>query len=81
MPLQYITDTSGTQIAIMIPIDEWKQITLKHQDLKELETVEKKPKRKLSELAGKLSAKTAEAMHKYVDESRGDWDKRIDKQF
>jgi len=39
------------------------------------------PKKKLSGLAGKLSHETAEALQKYVAESRTEWEERIDKQF
>jgi len=81
MPLQYITDASGRQTAVMIPIDEWKRLTLEHEDLKQLETENVKPKIKLSSLAGKLSDKTANAMLSYVEESRNDWDERVKKQF
>ena len=81
MPLQYITNTSGTHTAVLIPIDEWKLITLKYKDLKALETIDSKPKKKLSELAGKLSKETADAMLRYVDESRNEWDERLKKQF
>lgn len=81
MPLQYITDASGTQTAVMIPIDEWELLTLKHKDLKALEKAPAKPKTKLSGLAGKLSEETANAMLNYVEESRSGWDERLKKQF
>lgn len=81
MPLQYVTDASGNQTAVMIPIDEWELLTKKHEDLKELETAPAKPKTKLSGLAGKLSEETANAMLSYVEESRSDWDERLKKQF
>jgi hypothetical protein len=77
MPLQYITDTSGTNTAVLIPINEWELIILKHEDLKKLENLEVKPKTKLSDLAGKLSNETAEAMLQYVAEGRNNWDKRL----
>ena len=81
MPLHYITDASGNQTAVLIPIDEWERLTSKHEDLKELETRPIKPKTKLSGLAGKLSEETANAMLSYVEESRNDWDERLKKQF
>ncbi|MEP6948631.1 MAG: hypothetical protein ABI863_05130 [Ginsengibacter sp.] len=49
----------------MIPIDEWGLLTIKHKDLKDLETISGKPKTKLSALAGKLSEETANDMLKY----------------
>ncbi|MDR2204830.1 MAG: hypothetical protein LBE36_01535 [Flavobacteriaceae bacterium] len=39
------------------------------------------PKKKLSDFAGTLSHETAEAMQKYVAESRNEWEERINKQF
>ncbi len=77
MPLQYITDTAGTNTAVLIPINEWELIKLKHEDLKNLENTIENPKVKLSDLAGKLSNETAEALLQYVAESRSSWDKRI----
>lgn len=38
-------------------------------------------KKKLSELAGSLSRETADAMQKYVAESRTEWEERLNKQF
>ena len=81
MPLHYITDASGNQTAVLIPIDEWERLTSKHEDLKELETKPIKQKTKLSGLAGKLSKETANAMLSYVEESHNDWDERLKKQF
>jgi hypothetical protein len=40
-----------------------------------------KPKKKLSELAGKLSHETAEALQKHVKKSRREWEERLNKQF
>ena len=81
MPLQYITDAAGEHIAVLIPINEWKLITRKHEDLKSLETVAAKPKVRLSGLAGKLSYKTADAMLNYVSESRNEWEERLKKEL
>jgi hypothetical protein len=38
-------------------------------------------KKKLSDYAGTLSHETAEALQKYVAESRAEWEERINKQF
>lgn len=81
MPLQYVTDAAGEHTAVLIPINEWKLITRKHEDLKSFETVTAKPKVKLSDLAGKLSYETAEAMLNYVQEGRNEWDERLKKQL
>ena len=79
MPIKYITDASGEQTAVLIPINEWELLTRKHKDLKNLETAAAKPKVKLSDLAGKLPYKTAEAMLNYVAESRHKWEERLKK--
>ncbi len=79
MPIQYITDAKGEHTAVLIPINEWELITRKHKDLKDLETATDKPKTKLSDLAGKLSYETAEAMLNYVAEGRNEWEERLKK--
>ena len=81
MPIQYITDNKGTHTAVLIPINEWELLALKHSDLKDLETTAAKPTIKLSELAGKLSYQTAEEMLNYVAEGRNEWDDRLKKQL
>jgi len=53
------------------------------EDLQILKVLKKssEPKQKLSELAGRLSNETTEAMQKYVEESRNEWEERLNKQF
>ena len=34
MELQYIVDTQGKRIAVIIPIEEWSNLTAKYIDLK-----------------------------------------------
>ena len=43
MDLQYISDSNGKHTAVIIPIDEWNNITTKHQDLKTLDEPKKNP--------------------------------------
>lgn len=81
MPLQYITDNTGAHTAVVIPIIEWEKLTRKYDDLKTLEAAPTKSKVKLSDLEGKLSHETAEAMLNYVAESRNGWEERLKKQF
>jgi len=76
MPLQYLTDTSGVHTAVLIPIREWELMTSKHEDLKSLEVPES-PQAKLSDLAGKLSGETADAMLSYIEEGRSEWEERL----
>jgi hypothetical protein len=81
MGLQLIKDGYGNNTGVFVPITDWDMITNKHEDLKQLINIEQAPKKKLSDLAGKLSHETAEAMLKYVEESRNEWEDRLKKQF
>lgn len=81
MRLQVIQDEQGKNTGVFVPINDWNMIIQKHEDLKKLVDIEPFPKKKLSELAGKLSNETAEAMQKQVAESRDEWEQRLNKQF
>lgn len=81
MSLQVIQDGFGQNTGIFVPINDWNTIIQKHEDLKALVNIEPVAKKKLSELAGKLSQETAQAMQKYVAESRNEWEERLNKQF
>lgn len=84
MQLQIIKDGYGNNTGIFVPINDWDTITQKYQDLKALVSIDPiipQQKKKLSELAGKLSKETAEAMQQYVSESRNEWDERLKKQL
>jgi hypothetical protein len=78
MNIQVIKDDFGKNTGIFIPMNDWKIITQRHQDLKKLITLPK-PKRKISELAGLLSSETADALLKDVEKSRKEWDNRLNK--
>jgi hypothetical protein len=80
MDLQYISNESGEKTAVIIPIEEWKHITDKHQDLKDLENVisvkESIPKkRKPSDYAGIISKDEAERRQNYLKTARSEWDR------
>jgi hypothetical protein len=81
MRLQVIQDGQGKNTGVFVPINDWEVLIQRHKDLKELVNTESTPKKKLSELAGSLSHETAEAMLKYVVESRNEWEERLKKQF
>lgn len=81
MKLQVIQDGHGKNAGVFVPMDDWNVIVQKHADLKTLVNIEPIPKMKLSHLSGKLSHETAEAMQKYVAESRGGWDERLSSQL
>ena len=79
MRLQVIQDGDGQNTGIFIPINDWLSIIQKYHELKTLVNIEPAPKKKLSQLAGKLSNETAQEMQKYVAEGRNDWNERLNK--
>ncbi len=81
MRLQLIQDGQGKNTGVFVPMNDWNIIIQKHEDLKILVNTEPSPKIKLSELAGKLSNETTQAMLKHVADSKNEWDERLNKQF
>jgi hypothetical protein len=78
MDLQYISDTNGRQTAVVIPIDDWHNLTAKHQDLKNLETPEKKTVRKKpSDFRGCITEESADKLLKYTEQARIEWQRDI----
>lgn len=71
MDLQYISDSNGKHTAVIIPIDEWNNITTKHQDLKTLN----EPKKKPSDFVGCISKETAQKMIADIELSRSQWER------
>jgi hypothetical protein len=81
MGLQTIKGSDGENIGVFVPIDDWNEIVKKHEDLKDLVNLTLVSKVKLSDLFGKLSDETAEAMRKEIEESRNEWEERLNNQF
>jgi len=77
MALQYISDDAGNHTAVVIPINEWNEITARHEDLQELAKPKSLPKRKPSDYAGTLDKETARQMLKDIEQSRNEWDRSI----
>ncbi len=77
MELQYISDISGNHTAVVIPIDEWNNITDKHQDLKELVGVKEIPSNNAARFKGLLTGEEADKYHKYLKKVRKEWDRNI----
>lgn len=77
MDLQYISDTQGRHTAVVIPIEEWNNITAKHEDLKLLEKPEQNQRKKPSDFFGTLGKEEGEKMQAYITESRKEWDRSI----
>lgn len=82
MDLQYISNEHGETTAVIIPIQEWNNLTARHEDLKELskETKpdrENPPKKKPSDFAGIITKEQAQEMHNYLKKTRGEWDRDI----
>jgi hypothetical protein len=73
MSVHYISDKHGKHTAIVIPIEEWDNITSKHQDLKSLE----KPKMKPSDFRGAISKKTTEELLQHTEQARTEWERNI----
>jgi hypothetical protein len=78
MGLQVIKDGYGNDTGVFVPMKDWDTITQKHEDLKAMLHVVPASKRKLSSLAGTLSKETGKAMVAYTEQSRNEWDKRLD---
>ncbi len=74
MSLQIIKDSYGNE-GVFIPMTDWEEIVIKHEDLKDL--VQPKTKIKLSDLEGSISSVTSEAMLKHIEEGRKQWNKRL----
>ena len=81
MSLQIIQDGHGKDTGVFVPINDWNEIVKKHKDLKALVNLSPVIPKKLSDLAGKLSAETAKAMQKHVAQSRIEWEERLNNQF
>ncbi|MDZ7900750.1 MAG: hypothetical protein U5N85_22320 [Arcicella sp.] len=73
MDLHYISDKEGKHTAIVIPIEEWNNMTSKHEDLKTFEN----PKRKPSDFRGSISKESANIMLQHVEKSRKEWGRDI----
>ena len=73
MDLQYLSNTQGKHTAVVIPIDEWNNITAKHQDLKDLEI----PKSNASRFKGLLTREEADKYHSYLKQARSEWERDI----
>lgn len=79
MDLQYISNENGEKTAVIISINDWNNITAKHEDLKEMEEkvskFETSLKRKPSDFVGIISGQEADEMQKYLKKARGEWDR------
>ena len=80
MDLQYISNEHGEKTAVIIPIQDWNNMTAKHEDLKELSDQVKQEERsskkmKPSDFVGIISKEEAEEMQIYLKKVRGEWDR------
>jgi hypothetical protein len=73
MDIQYLSDEQGRQIAVQIPIDEWKKLTEENEVFRNFENRKKKP----SDFRGAISKNTAEQLLQYATKSRVEWDRDI----
>ncbi len=78
MALQYITDDSGNHTAVIIPINQWNNLTATHEDLKQLESSVGTPhKPKFSDFKGCISKEIALKMIEDIELSRNEWERNF----
>jgi hypothetical protein len=80
MNLQYVSDAQGRHTAVLIPIDDWNELTAQRQalekvgeDLKKPEKIFKKP----SDFRGTLTSDEADKYLVYLKQARSEWDRDI----
>ena len=77
MDLQYISDTQGRHTAVVIPIEEWNNITAKHEDLKILERVADVSTKNAARFKGILNNEEADKYTAYLNQARNEWQRDI----
>ncbi|RYY37764.1 MAG: hypothetical protein EOP46_01460 [Sphingobacteriaceae bacterium] len=79
MSLQYISDEAGNHTAVIIPIEDWNEITTRYEDLKSFteKTPTQKRARKPSDFIGSISKAMAKEMIADIEKSRSEWEKRV----
>ncbi len=77
MDLQYISDTQGRHTAVVIPIEEWNNITAKHEDLKILEQVADVSTKNADRFKGILNNEEADKYTAYLNQARNEWQRDI----
>ncbi len=82
MHLQYLSDCSGKQTAVVIPIEEWKALITKYSDLQSLELDTDKKSHSpgsytMADFMGTISSATADSLLANVDKSRNEWDRNF----
>ena len=79
MALQYVSDDAGNPTAVLVPINVWNDLALKHEDVKVLmqDSTQPKSKRKPSEFAGTLDKELAKKMISDIEKDREEWERRF----
>ena len=77
MELQYISDNAGNYTAVIIPINEWNDITSKHEDLKDLVKSPILTKVPASKFKGILTVDEADKYHHHIKQARNEWERDI----
>jgi hypothetical protein len=72
MDLQYISDADGRQTAVVIPIEDWKDLTVKHEILRDLDDKSQKTKT-MASFRGIITDKEADELQEFVRKSREEW--------
>jgi hypothetical protein len=73
MDLHFLSDEQGKHTAVVIPIEDWNNITAKHKDLKVME--EPKKSKKPSDFAGCISKDLANKMIADIALTRKQWER------
>ncbi len=76
---QYLSDPEGNHTAIVIPIDEWNNLTNTYEVLKTIEMPKKEDKknRNISKFFGILTSSEADKFDKHIYQQRNEWDRNI----
>lgn len=63
MPVNYVSDNTGTTVAVQIPIEEWKRIKSKYPDVDDLDNQLPEWQRKLIDTRLELIAEHPEKLN------------------
>ena len=76
MPLQYLSDASGKQTAVVIPLNDWNRLKSKFRGIEQVISAKlpASKRTKPSDFRGSISKETANDINRYIDESKKEWE-------
>ncbi|WP_257670961.1 hypothetical protein [Parapedobacter tibetensis] len=76
MPLQYLSDASGKQTAVVIPLTDWNRLKSKFRGIEQTINagLSSSKRTKPSDFRGSISKETAKDINHYIDESKKEWE-------